>query len=525
MRQAVKTLIREGKGAIEQKTPMLGLWQTIGENFYPERADFIYKRTDGEEFADHLYSSYPIIARRDLGNSLSSMLRRDNWFKIRTDQTEEDIPGLEWLDRATEVQRKIMYSRGSGFVRATKEGDHDFAAFGQCAVSLQLNHLRNGLLYQCWHLRDLAWNEGPGGEVESVYRQWKPTASQLMRIFPKTVDQKVVKKAQKNPNCTINCMHIVVPSEHFDGEDFNTPFVSIYVDTENDTELEVVGLGYQMYIIPRWQTVSGSPYAYSPATVAALPDARLIQAMTQTLLEAGEKFTNPPLLGVQEALRGELDLMAGGVTWVDREYDERLGEVLRPLSQDRGGMPLGMEMQAGVREMIAEAFYLNKLSLPVNPGDMTAYEVSERIKEFVRQTLPIFEPMEMEYNGRLCEATFDLLMSTGAFGSPQDIPEELRGADVQFKFSSPIQEAVDRDKGQKFLEMKGLLREAVEIDQMAVARIDIDGAFEDALNGVGVPAKWLNDDNETEEARNEIMAKQAAMMAMEQGMEQGVEAV
>jgi hypothetical protein len=45
------------------------------------------------------------------------------------------------------------------------------------------------------------------------------------------------------------------------------------------------------YRIPRWQTVSGSQYSYSPATVAALPDARLIQAMTFTLLEAGEKAT------------------------------------------------------------------------------------------------------------------------------------------------------------------------------------------------------------------------------------------
>jgi hypothetical protein len=52
-----------------------------------------------------------------------------------------------------------------------------------------------------------------------------------------------------------------------------------------------------IYVIPRWQTVSGSQYAYSPATVAALPDARLIQAMTLTFFEAGEKATNPPMVG------------------------------------------------------------------------------------------------------------------------------------------------------------------------------------------------------------------------------------
>jgi hypothetical protein len=61
------------------------------------------------------------------------------------------------------------------FTRATKEGDHDFAAFGQTCISVELNKLANGLLYRCWHLRDLAWMENEEGKIGFVARKWKPT--------------------------------------------------------------------------------------------------------------------------------------------------------------------------------------------------------------------------------------------------------------------------------------------------------------------------------------------------------------
>ena len=42
---------------------LLSLWQNIADNFYPERAEFTLSRTLGEEFADHLSTSYPVLAR------------------------------------------------------------------------------------------------------------------------------------------------------------------------------------------------------------------------------------------------------------------------------------------------------------------------------------------------------------------------------------------------------------------------------------------------------------------------------
>jgi hypothetical protein len=48
------------------------------------------------------------------------------------------------------------------------------------------------------------------------------------------------------------------------------------------------------------------------------------------------------------------------MTWVDASYDERLGEVLRPLTHDKSSIRSASRCSATRAQLIAEAFYLNK---------------------------------------------------------------------------------------------------------------------------------------------------------------------
>ena len=500
MDDRAKELIRHGDHLFSKRSQLASLWQEMADNFYVERADFTVSRNQGTDFAANLMTSFPIMARRDLGNSFAAMLRRDKWFKIgvKRDEDRTTQDAKQWLEWASGVQYRAMYDRSSLFVRATKEGDHDYAAFGQCVISVRLNKNRDGLLYRCWHLRDVVWCENDEGQVDTIHRNWKPCACDLARLFPKTVAPQVRDMLEKEPYREVNCRHIVIPAEAYRGEKkFREPYVSIYIDVDHQVVMEEVGLWTKEYVIPRWQTVSGSQYAYSPATVAALPDARLIQDMTRVLLEAGEKATNPPMVAVQEAIRGDVSIYAGGITWVDAMYDERLGEVLRPLTQDKSGIPTGLNMREDIRMMITDAFYLNKLNLPEIAG-ATAYEISQRVQEYIRQALPIFAPMEADYNGALCEETFDLLMRNGTFGSPDDVPRSIRGADVEFRFESPLNAAIEKEKGQHFQEAATLLATAMQIDPSVAADFDVRESFRDAVAGIGAPATWLRSEEDAD---------------------------
>lgn len=494
---------------------VMSLWQTIAEHFYPERADFTQTRNVGSELSDNLVDSYPILVRRDLGNSFSAMLRDGEWFKITVDG-EPDHDGKKWLEWATKRMFKIMNDRSANFVRATKEGDHDYAAFGQTVLTLEMNRLRTGLLYRCWHLRDVCWWDGVDGQVEGVIRKWKPTYRQMVDYFGNKCHSDILNNVYKTPFKEADVRHIFIPSAYY-GEDsyigkYN--YVSVFVDVQHHCVIEESPVNHMMYIIPRFQTIAGSPYAYSPATVVGLPDARSLQAMTHTLLEAGERYARPPIIATSKVIRGDVDLSPDGITWVDEEYDERLGAALRPLQQDRGGYPIGKEMRQGIVSVLHSAFYQDKLSMP-DKSNMTAYEVSEWMKQYRRQNLPLFAPLEAEYNGRICESSFALLMANGLFGSPYDVPESLRDTDVQFKFQSPLSESDEQKKVTMFKQVSELLVEASQFDQQAPTNVDFDTALRDAIEGTGSPIKWLRSIEEVAQNRQSTAEQQSQMQQLQ----------
>lgn len=529
MNSGVKALIARGDWLFGERGGLLAFWGDVADNFYPERNSFTVSKSAGEDFAAHLQTSYPLMIRRELGNAIAAMLRpRDTqWGFITVDREDQlDTAGREWLEFATNVQWRAMYDRESQFVRATKEGDHDFATFGQTVITRDINWARTTLLYRCHHLKDCAWAENDAGMVDELHINREFTRQQLMTLFPKTCHQKVRDQAEKEPFGLVKCRRVIVPSHCYAGEKpQKMPFTTLYIDLDNEVVLEEVGRRNKGFTLPRWQTVSGSAYAYSPAVIAALPDARLIQAMTLTLLEAGEMAVRPPLLGNQEALRSDANVYAGGITWANIEADSRLADVLSPIYQEKSGLPLGLEMNQDTREQLAKAFYLDKLKLPnaATSAQMTAYETARRVEEWIRDALPLFEPMEQEYNADLCEGTFEDLMNAGAFGPFADIPESIQGSHVRFRFESPLHQSIERKKSQVFMEAKDLVLQASEIDPNAGVVMDVPGSLRDALRGIGLSASRMRDEETVEEMLREAEQK-AALEQMAQQVAGGAQA-
>lgn len=516
----VKSAISRGDKLFKGRGSLLELWQDIARNFYPQRADFTTSRYLGEDFAANLYSSYPMLVHRELSTSFAAMLRprAKEWFEISVHDDDRIGPeAKQWLEFASKRQRRLMYDSHTQFIRATTEGDADFAAFGQAVISREINWNAQvpHLLYRCWHLRDVAWQEDFTGKLSEIHVNWNPTVAILKGMFGEDVHKTLKEKREGSGERVIKCRRTVMKAEEW-GEKQKMPWVVLYIDCENNHLMREEYVWSHGFTIPRWQTVSGSQYAFSPATVAGLPDARLLQAMSLTLLEAGEFAVRPPVIATQEAIRSDINWFPGGITYADTEYDERKGDVLRPISQDKSGIPFGIEFAQDQKEMLAAAFYINKLTLPPPTAEMTAYEVGQRVEEYIRSALPLFEPMETQYNGGLCEDTFDVLLKAGAFGPPQDIPQELQGQEVEFKFISPLHDAIERKQASTFLESSQLIAQAMQLDPSTAVTMDIHKALRDALDGIGAEADWVRSMEEVQQivAEQQQMAEAKEAMAM-----------
>jgi hypothetical protein len=321
-----------------------------------------------------------------------------------------------------------------------------------------------------------------------------------------------------DPEKEFTCRHVVLPSRIYDyksktGRSF--PFVSLYVERDTQTVLEEVGLNYFCYVVPRWQTVYGSGLGTSMVTDIALPDGRTLQVVMRTLREAGESYVNPPLIAMGDAIRNDIALYPGGITIADIEYDERLGEVLRPITQNSAGFPIGLDIATALKEDLRNAFFLDKIQLPEITHQMTATEVRRRVQEHIRAASPISKPIQREYLHPLCDGVFQLMTAEKAF--PLDLmPDSLQERDIKFKFRSPLDELAEQNEADIFIDVRDtILIPSVQYENSLAEIADLETATRDAMRAKGWKADWFKPKEAVADKRVQMQQEAEAAKMME----------
>lgn len=529
MRQRVLDLIKTGDKLFSTRQPILNLWQTIAENIYPMRANFTRQRYISEEFASFLMTGRPALAHRELSNAFSAMLRPNGqvWAHVRTydDKVNEDTNALAVMDDMSDRLRRIMYDRLGQFVRSTKEGDKDFSAFGNAVLEVRPRADFTGLLTICHHLRDSAWAENAEKRINQVHIKRKPEARQLKELFPKTCSPEVTKLTNDDAFKPIDTRRIVIAADEYDmpaAQLKGAEFVSIEIDVENKCILEEIPKRTFGFVIPRWETVSEHQYGYSPAAIIGLPDARLLQQMTLTMLEHGQKVVGPPMIAVGEAINGAINLYAEGITYVDADYDEKTGEVLRPLNVGDAGLAWGDKREEMLHKVFGEIFFLSQTQFPQMTKEMTAAESQRLYEEFVRRAVPLFEPVTVEYNNELCTEYFTQAKLMGAFGPPQALPPVLQSNDIRFEFDTPLRAAEERQKVQSFSQALQLAAATAQVNPSALDNLDTDKGFRDAVAAIGNTADWIASPDQVAALRKQ-KAQEQQLAAAAQKMATGAD--
>ncbi len=512
MSKSGRNLWEMGDRFFAEKQPWDSLNDEIATWFWPASADATSTISPGEEFTDHLVDSKPSQIFRDLANALGSMLRPPDldWFSltVNRDDIKNSTAARQKLEAMTRTTRAAMYAGDAGYIRATKQGDFDFALTGNSVKSVMNNRYNNGLYYQTWRLKDCAWCEDQWGVVNNLHRKMKLCAIDMKSMFDEEKLPEAVKENLRNnkPYAKHEVRHVALPIDLYEPDRKFPPsarFASVYLTNKGDVLKETPEPEFP-YVVSRWQTVCGWPYGYSPATMVALPDARLVQRIAASIIEATEKSTEPPLIATNQSILGPVSLSAGSITWVDSEYDERLGPAVRPLDLGKNaGLGQGL-LDRKVAEM-AGVFFLDKFTLP-DTRNRTATEVRLLYQEFIRSTLPIFEPMERESIGAEIDLSVSKLMRLGAYG--EDFPEELQGNDLTYEFKNPLRDARDRMVVEQYQESIGVIGAAAQFDPSVVSAINAKKMFRDVMNVVA-PSDWLYTEKEAQERQDAAQEEQA----------------
>lgn len=494
--------------AFNKRGSLMSFFQDIAEHFFPERADFTSQHTLGEDFASRLYASEPSLFRRDFGNYIDSALRpwgRD-WFKIvpQDPRLGKILSVKQYLETRSQITMQLLKDRRSNFSNAVRAGDHDWITFGNAVTSVEGRSNGMGLRFRTWHLRDCAWRENYDGEVDSFFRKVKVTVRNLCAQEKSknwSIPPKIKEKLTKHPDEVVEIYHVLIPSiEYRPDEKTAAGWYSCYLMPDQQWEISAKPEFVFNYSVSRWFRIDSSPYGLSPCTIIALPDGRTLQTMTWSILEAGEKAVEPPLVAQTEAIMSGVDIRSGMITWVDQRYDERTGEAIRAL--ELGSSPeFGEALRQGITGNLKDAFYLSKLFLPQNNPQMTAEEVQRRHEEFLRVAQPVIAPAESERNASILDIAVEMALRMGLWGPMDEMPKELRGRETEYTFDNPLQDAQRQSKSFAFSTTMGIVGQAKELlGPGLVAHLDETQAFRDAIEGVAPPS-WLRDPDEAEEMR------------------------
>ena len=483
-------------------------WQEVADYMQPRKADVTKSRSKGDKRTELIFDGSPLQSVELLSASLHGMLTNPStpWFslKFKDQGMEGEDEAKAWLESATEV----MYSafNQSNFQQEIFELYHDLITFGTAAMFIEEDDEDN-LKFSTRHINEIYISENDKGRIDTVFRKFRISARAAIQKFG-NVSTHIAVTAKKDPYEEVEILHAVYPRSDFNPtkqDKENMPFESIYMDADSGDELSVSGFKEFPFVVPRYLKASHEIYGRSPA-MTALPDVKMLNEMSKTIIKSAQKQVDPPLLVPDDGFMLPVRTVPGGLNF----YRAGTRDRIEPLNIGANNT-LGLNMEEQRRNSIRNAFYVNQLMMQDGP-QMTATEVIQRNEEKMRLLGPVLGRLQSELLKPLIDRAFAILMRRNLFAQA---PDFLSGQEIEIEYVSPLA------KAQKSTELSSIMR-AVEIlgslSNVAPVfdHINMDKLVRHLTSIVGVPQKILKPQAELNAERQQAAQQQEQMQQMQQ---------
>ena len=502
-------------------------WQELAEVISPRKLDFVGMRTPGDKRMSKVFDPTGIAANDMLAAGLHGMATNpaSKWFSLR--MVGERVPGEDgedvdinevptvqkYMSDVEEMMWQRLYQPGSNFTTALHECYLDLGAFGTSVLFVGQRD-DGGLMFESRPLSECLIAENHEGRVDTVFRRTTYTVRQMMQMKVSdnwAVSDKVEQLYRDEKfDEPIEVIHVVYPRverEWGKKNVDNMPWASIYFEREEAHLLEEGGFPEFPYLVPRWGKYAGELYGRSPGMVA-LPDVKMLQAMTLTKIKLLQKAADPPMWLKDDGVVGQTRTIPGGINyWRGNPND---GVMLQPVSLQ--GVQYLMQDIAQLREQVLRAFYADLLRMN-DRANMTATEVVQRTAEQMRLFGPLIGRLESEMLGPLVERVFGILTRQGLL--PQ-APDMIQEREFTVEYVSPIATAQKQQSANgvmQVMQLIGMFGPEVAA-QIAQANLDINKLFAWAWDLFNNDPDLLKDADALEQGDQMAQAQQALQMGL-----------
>jgi hypothetical protein len=527
MSDDVNTIIKHQAQLAEKRTNWDSWWQDIAYRVMPSTAQFTTKSAEGEKRTERLFDANAVISCERFGAVLDDLLtpRTQLWHALLPDQDEENASSesKQFLERLNKALYALRYRPRANFAAQKHQGYLSLGAFGNsCLFIDEDERTLDGPRYRQIHMSEVTWAENHNGMIDTLYRKFMWSARKAYMKWGSALPEKIQIAAEKEPFKEFEFIHCVRPNDDrsiidpFTGR--MSPYAQYYVALEGKQMVKAGFVSSWPYAIGRHMLTTNETYGRSPA-MAAWGAILTINEEKKTVLRAGQKEVDPPLLLQEDGLLEAFNLRPGALNYGAVSGD---GTALVQPLKSGANVPLGLELMQLEKQHIEDSFYVTIFKILTDNPQMTATQVLEVVQQKATLLAPVMGRQHSEDLGPLIERELAIMSRMSEYAwIEQEMPEELRESRASYKieYRSPLARAMRAQDGVAIMRTFEALPTAISIDPDAALVLDVKESMRELAEINGVPAKLVRDKKAVAaiiaQKREEETAANAAAVAPE----------
>lgn len=489
---------------IKEKTFLKGertyyeqMWQEIYEYMVPRKADITTKKAPGQKRGVELYDNTAMQCAEILAGIMHGLLTSPNerFFGLKTgdEQLDEVDRVRKWLEDSVIRMHNVL--NNSNFQTEVHELYLDLVTIGTSVMTM-LEDDEIVCRFSTKPIQNIAVKENNKGMVDTIYIWWEWDAHTIAQEYGEDkLTDKMRECLTNNDTTKFEIIQCIYPMNlHKTPDALGFKYVSQHILTSEKMQLKKGFFKEFPAAVPRWSKIAGEKYGYAPGT-KALPEAKTINLMTETMIIGAQKTIDPPIMAPDDGVIFPLNTMPGGISYY-RSIGGSNVPTIKPIFNDMR-IDYGFELMNSHRMRIREAFYVDQLQLAQGPT-MTATEVMQRTEEKMRLLGPMLGRMQSEFLRPLIDRLFEIMMSKGMFLTP---PEELKGKKIEVSYTSPIAKAQALTEARALQSSMALIAPLGQVNPNIYDNWDFDEIARGVGRIYGVPQKFFNDKKIRDELR------------------------
>lgn len=516
MDERANELIRLQEQMASRRGIWEGHWREVAERVRPTQNLFQQQRPDGDKRNERIFDATAQLALPKFAAAVISftMPSTQRYQSLTTSEPAiaQNTNVKRYLEQVTDLVFKVRYAPHANFQAQSGETVLDIGAFGTGVLFID-DVLGKGIRYKSFPLAESFISEDDSGTVNRLHRKFDLTAEQAAKKFGESKLSEGIKRAlQKDPLAKFCFLHCVGPNEEYDHrrrDHRGMAFSSCYVEFETRSVVDEGGFRRFPFAVPRFETSPREVYGRSPA-MAVLPDIKMLNEMSKTVLRAGQMVVAPPIMLTEDASLAAFNVRSNALNY---GYVDANGRPMAIPFQTNGRVDIGLDMMNQRREVINDAFFVTLFRILVEEPQITATEAMLRAQEKGQLLAPTMGRIQSELLGAVTEREIDILAASGAL---PPMPRELieAGGEIQIQYQGPLNLAQRASTGIGIVNTLQAIAPLAQIDQSVLALFDIVGSARELAEINMYPERLLRTEDEVNAAADQAAQAQAAQQLL-----------